>query len=73
VRARQRTGWQARQRDVLGARQRRDQAQEAGQLMAFGQRLQPLGATREDGREIGQTDKLALGDLAESRFAETAR
>ena len=69
-RARQRARRQVGQRLVLGRDQGRDHAQEAFQLVARRQRPQPLGAAREDRREIGQADGIALGDLAQGGFAE---
>ena len=44
----------------------------AFELVAGSQRLQPLGAAAEDRREIGQANRLALGDLAQYVFAEAA-
>ena len=54
---------------MLGGDDGRDQPQETFQLVAVGENTEALGAATEDGREIGQTDGIAVGDLAQRVFA----
>ena len=57
---------------MLSRRQRGNHAQEALEFVTFGQHLQSCGAPREDGGEIGQANRRALGDIAQYVFAEAA-
>jgi len=41
--------------------------------MASSERPQPLGTTQKDRREIGQADRIALGDFAQRGLAEAGR
>jgi hypothetical protein len=54
---------------MLGRDDCRDQPQEAFHLMPVGELAQALGAAAEDGREIGQANGIALGDVAQRVFA----
>ena len=54
---------------MLSRNDSRNQSQETLQLVPRGQCLQAVGAAGEDGGEVGQTDGIAIGDLAQCAFA----
>ena len=65
----QRAGRQTVERGVLGRHERSDHAQETFQLMAGCQFLQARGTPRKHRGEIGHTDGIAVGDLAQRVLA----